>query len=250
MKKLFLILAAALLLASCGSKPQDTLISKDKVEFGGNAFTSFALGSDVKFFLTPNAENASKFAIQASVPVRKEVSGTIPGLDIELIPTDDRGLKVRDGFVLKGEDIDNMLPVFNAGERVEKTVVFAVEENGKKDFTSKEAAELLKKITGVTMNFNIKDGEVTPTAVEEKKEEKPIDLNTVDGLCRKFGVYGLLGSYDYALRHGNKKQAKNIESRLWSIEKQVKGDKSIPEWLRDAFQDYIENREDQIEDKY
>lgn len=237
-----------MLLSACNSAPKDVLISKNNVEFGGNAFTSFALGSDVKFFLTPNADNPSKYMIQASVPVRKEVSGVIPGLEIELIPTDDRGLRVRDGFVLKGEDIDNMLPVFNAGERIEKTVVFSVEENGKKDFTSKEAAELLKKITGVTMNYNIKNGEVT--AVEEKKEEKPIDLNTVDGLCRKFGVYGLLGQYDYALRHGNKKQAKNIESRLYSIQKQVKADKSIPEWLRDAFDDYVEDREDAIEDKY
>lgn len=249
MKKLFVILAAALLLVSCNSKPKDILISKNNVEFGGNAFTSFALGSDVKFFLAPNADNPSKYMVQASVPVRKEVSGVIPGLEIELIPTDDRGLKVRDGFILKGEDIDNMLPVFNAGERIEKTVIFSVEEDGKKDFTAKEAADLLNKIAGVTMNFNIKNGEV-PATVEEKKEEKPIDLNTVDGLCRKFGVYGLLGQYDYALRHGNKKQAKNIESRLYSIQKQVKADKSIPEWLRDAFDDYVEDREDAIEDKY
>ena len=37
---------------------------------------------------------------------------------------------------------------------------------------------------------------------------------------------------------------------MWEIEKKVKADRSLPESLRKRFVEYIENREDQIEDKY
>ena len=73
---------------------------------------------------------------------------------------------------------------------------------------------------------------------------------TLDGQLRRFGAYGLLAQYDRHLRNDNKKAAKHIEDQLWSIEKRVKADRSIPEWLRDRFVEYIEDKEDEIEDRY
>ena len=73
---------------------------------------------------------------------------------------------------------------------------------------------------------------------------------TLDGLCRKYGVYGLLARYENALKNKDKKGAKRIEDQLWSIEKKVKADRSIPESLRNRFKDYIEDKEDEIEDRY
>ena len=37
---------------------------------------------------------------------------------------------------------------------------------------------------------------------------------------------------------------------MWAIENQVKNDRSLPKRLRDSFMNYVERREDQIEDKY
>jgi hypothetical protein len=73
---------------------------------------------------------------------------------------------------------------------------------------------------------------------------------TLDGQCRRFGVYGMLSQYDNALKNGNKKRAKQIEDRLWEIEKRVKNDHSIPSSVRDAFVRYVEDKEDEIEDRY
>ncbi|MBO4625523.1 MAG: hypothetical protein J5646_08575 [Bacteroidales bacterium] len=78
-------------------------------------------------------------------------------------------------------------------------------------------------------------------------EEKP---RTVDALCKKYGVYGLLSQYDRYLKAGEKKKAKKIEDQLWEIEKRVKNDKTLPEKLRDSFKDYVEDKEDEIEDRY
>ena len=73
---------------------------------------------------------------------------------------------------------------------------------------------------------------------------------TLDGLCRKYGVYGLLAQYESALRNDNDKRVKQLEDQLWSIEKRVKNDGNVPSWLRDRFVEYIEDREDELEDRY
>lgn len=73
---------------------------------------------------------------------------------------------------------------------------------------------------------------------------------TVDGLCRKHGIYGMLSRYESALRNGDRRGAKRIEDQLWTIEKRVRNDKSIPESVRNGFVRYIENKEDEIEDRY
>ena len=63
-----------------------------------------------------------------------------------------------------------------------------------------------------------------------------------DGATQMAGALGL--------KNGNSKRAKQIEDQLWTIEKKVKNDYAVPAWLRDQFVDYIEDREDAIEDKW
>lgn len=253
MKKVIILLSITLLALSCGGGNQsaELYVPKNTVEFAGNAFTSFSLGADVKLYTTQNPDNKSQWTIQAVVPVRKEVKGPIQDLSINLTPVDDRSIRIRDGYVLEGEDLHNLVPVFNSADNVERTVVFSVMKDGlKKYFSKKEAAELLSQTKGVRMDFNVSgpigQAEMAP-AESDKAESYPM---TLDGLCRKYGVYGLLAQYESAIRNGQDTRAKNIEDRLWSIEKRVKNDYNVPEWLRDRFKDYVEEREDEIEDRY
>jgi hypothetical protein len=60
----------------------------------------------------------------------------------------------------------------------------------------------------------------------------------------------MLAQYEKAIKNGEKKRAKKIEDQLWEIEKSVKNDSSIPSSLRKRFVDYIEDKEDEIEDRY
>lgn len=247
---LFLLSLAALAISCGGNKPAELYVPKNTVEFAGNAFTAFSLGADVKLYISPNPDKSSQWTVQAVVPVRKEVKGPIGDLSINLTPLDDRSIRIRDGFVLEGEDLQNLVPVFNSADNIERTVVFSVANDGvKKYFSKKEAANLLAQTKGVRMDFNVSGA--APATVKNgtvgSGEEYPM---TLDGLCRKYGVYGLLGSYEAALRNGNKSRAKQIEDQLWSIEKRVGNDHSVPSWLRDRFKDYVEDREDEIEDRY
>lgn len=253
MKKVIILLSVALLALSCGSdKSAELYVPKNTVEFAGNAFTAFSLGADVKLYTTQNPDKKSQWTIQAVVPVRKEVKGPIQDLRINLTPVDDRSIRIRDGYVLEGEDLQNLVPVYNSADNVERTIVFSVMKDGlKKYFTKKEAAELLSQTKGVRMDFNVSGpvGKAEEVAAEPEKpaEEYPM---TLDGLCRKYGVYGLLAQYESAIRNGQDKRAKQIEDHLWDIEKRVKNDYRVPEWLRNRFKDYVEDREDEIEDRY
>ncbi len=255
MKKLIIFTFAVVLAAvtsSCGSEDSAELyVPKNTVEFAGNAFTSFSLGADVKLYVSQNPDAKKQWTVQAVVPVRKEVKGSIDGLSIDLTPLDDRGIRIRDGFVLQGEDLEDLVPVYNSANNIERTVVFSVSDDGvKKYFTKKEAKQLLAKTKGLRMDFNVSGSTGKASAVtnnSSSNEEYPM---TLDGLCRKYGIYGLLGQYNNALMNNQKKRAKNIEDNLWSIEKRVKADPSIPSWLRERFVDYIEDKEDEIEDRY
>lgn len=256
MKRLILLLAAAILIASCANnEPKELYIPKSTVEFAGNAFSAFSLGSDVKLYTAQSPDQESQWTVQAVVPVRKETQTQLETLDIQIVPLDERNIRVREGLVLEGEDLSALVPVFNSGKSVERTVVFSVNPSyGKKYFTKKEAEALVAKTKGVRVDFNAVEAvpvTAKPAAAaalvnEETGEVFPL---TVDGLCRKYGVYGLLGQYERYLKAGDKKQAKKIEDKLWTIEKKVKADKSLSESLRSSFKDYVEDKEDEIESR-
>ena len=251
MKRFFFLAAVAVAVCSCDSKqPTELYIPKSTVEFAGNAFTAFSLGSDVKMYTEQNPDNKSQWMVQAVVPIRKETQAKISGLEITLTPVDDRSIRVRDGFVMHGEDLGNLVPVFNSADGVERTVAFSVREGGaKKYFSYDEAKDLVSKTKGVRIDFVVP--EPLPEAAPAAKVEKPKpDPNTLDGLCRIYGIYGMLAQYEKAIKNGEKKRAKKIEDQLWEIEKSVKNDSSIPSSLRKRFVDYIEDKEDEIEDRY
>ena len=252
MKKCFILCAVVAALASaCSSgEPEECYIPKTKVEFAGNGFKAFSLGADVKLYTVQNPENSSQWTVQAVVPVRKEVKGTVNDLAIELILLDESGVRVRDGLALQGEDIADLLPVYNGSENVERTIVFSVSDAEKKYLSNDEASQILQKSKAARMNFNVSSKAGAPEKATEALVEPTDYPMTIDGLCRKYGVYGMLSQYDRALRNDNRSRAKKIEDQLWAIEKRVKANRSIPERVRDGFVHYIEEREDIIEDRY
>ena len=243
MKKLILAAAAALALAACSTTPAEVYIPKGQVEYAGNAFTAFSLGSDVRIYTSQNPDNKSQWVIQCVVPIRKETEDKLLDLSIDLIPLDDKGLRARDAFVLHGEDLRSMVPVYNSDSFVERTIVFSVSEGGrKKYFKAKEANALVQSVKGVRMDFN--------ATVEEAAPAPAVAYNPVDPICRKYGVYAKLNAFDAALRRKDKKGAQNIENDLWKIEKQVKADGSINQDNRERFVKYVEDKLDKIRDKY
>lgn len=263
MKKTLLIVLSALILASCGSdKPVETIVSKNDVDLTGNAFQSFRLGGDVRLLMAPNTDDASKWMIRATVPLQKVDDRQIGVMTADINLLDGNGTKVREGFMLSAEDLASLIPVFNAASGTEKTVVFSAGEGMKKDFTYKEASALLESVKKISMTLNTGAAsrtaisnmssatetiETTETSQETTSEKKPVTLNS---LLTDYGIYGMLAQYDKYLRNGDKTRAKKVEDRLYTIEKKVKNDASIPKSLRDRFVDYIEDKEDEIEDRY
>ena len=148
MKKLFVLFCFTALAWACGSdKPAELYVPKNTVEFAGNAFTSFSLGADVKLYTSQNPDASKEWTVQAVIPVRKEVKGAIDGLSINLVPLDERGIRIRDGFVLEGEDLANLVPVYNSADNIERTIVFSVAQDGvKKYFTKKEAEKHQRRL--------------------------------------------------------------------------------------------------------
>lgn len=259
MKRMFLLASVALLAISCGgNKPAELYVPKNTVEFAGNAFSAFSLGADVKLYTSPKPGDDSQWTIQAVVPVRKETNASIGLLDIDIVPLDDRGIRVREGYTLVGEDLENLVPVYNSGNGIERTIIFSVPvDNEAKYLSAKEASALLEKVKGIRMNFNVNSSKGAPVKATQAAGQATTQLNdteefpmTLDGQLRRFGIYGKLAQYDAALKRGDKKGAKKIEDGMWEIEKRVKNDSSIPQWLREKFVDYIEDKEDEIEDRY
>lgn len=90
------------------------------------------------------------------------------------------------------------------------------------------------------------------TKTEVKTEVKPEEKKeiTLNSLLTDYGIYGMLSQYEKHLKNGEKAKAKQVEDKMWEIEKKVKKDPSIPKDLRDRFVDYIEDKEDEIEARY
>ena len=243
MKKLFLILAVFMLVVSCSTKkPVEVQIPKQNVELTGNGFQIFRLGA----VQSPDASD--EWMIRASVPLMKVSEDPLGATAINLNLLDESGMKVRDGFFLTAEDLFDLIPKYNAEKNVEKTIIFSADEDSRKYFTYKEAADLLNRTKSVAMNVSLLQSQPdVAVPVADQKKNEPVTFNS---LMEKYGVYGLLSQYDRALKNKDKKKAKKIEDDLYSICKKVKADPTVPESVAKRFRDYIEDKEDEIEDKY
>jgi PBP1b-binding outer membrane lipoprotein LpoB len=93
-----------------------------------------------------------------------------------------------------------------------------------------------------------------PSKEEPKAEPKPeeVDVNslTVDALCNQYGVYDLLDQYKQHIQNKEKKAAKEVQGQLNALKKQIKNDQSLPQNLRDSFKTYIEDKEEEIEERF
>lgn len=251
MKKILVILTALVLMTGCSmqKKPVENLIPKQNVELTGNGFQVFRLGADLKLVMVQNPDNADEWMIRGSVPLMKVSEDPIGETEINLNLLDESGMKVRDGYVLTAEDLGDLIPKYNAEKNVEKTIVFSASEDSRKLFSRKEAADMLSRTKSVAMNVNLlkSEPEVAVQAEPEKPKDQPV---TFSSLMEKHGVYGRLSQYDKALRNGEKKKAKQIEDDLYAICKKVKADPTVPKSVYDRFKKYIEDKEDEIEDKY
>ena len=98
--------------------------------------------------------------------------------------------------------------------------------------------------SGDASTSSINTEQVTDEAQVNKKPE------TLNDLLTQYGIYGMLAQYDKYLRKGERIKAKKLEDKLYSIEKKVQNDASLPKWMRDRFVEYIEKKEDEIEDRY
>lgn len=288
MKKYFLLLISAMILIGCGNKkPVETSISKYDVELMGNAFNSFRLGGEVRLLMTPNVDNDSKWMIRATVPLQKVDNMVIDELTADINLLDANSTKVREGFTLAAEDLASVVPVFNATPNAEKTLVFSAGDGMKKDFTYKEASDLIEKVKKVNLTLNaskvhghvgsinvnendamvqssaevaLRSEQVTTaekatmtttetTTVKKEKNEKDEPL-TLNSLLKQYGIYGMLSQYEKHWKNGDRRKAKEVEDRMWEIEKKVSANSSIPKDLRERFVRYIEDKEDEIEHRY
>lgn len=254
MKKVLLLLAVLVLVASCATekKPLEVQIPKQNVELTGNGFQIFRLGADLKLVAAQNPDKSDEWMIRGSVPLLKESEDQLTETAIDLNLLDENGMKVRDGFVLTAEDLVNLIPKYNAEKSVEKNIVFSAAEGSRKYFSYKEASDLLNSVKSVAMNVNVVQQQpevaVEQVAAEKKAEKKePV---TFKSLMSKYGIFGKLSQYDKALKDKDKKKAKKIEDELYAICKKVKADPSVPESVYQQFRKYIEDEEDRIEDKY
>lgn len=258
---------AAVILCSCGSKqPTEINIAKNEVDITGNAFQSFRLGGDVKLLMIPDPDNSSKWMIRATTPLQKNAGITVNNLMVEMNLLDGNGTKIREDFSLTANDMASLIPVFNANQDVEKTVVFSASEGMKKDFSFKEASELITKVKKIALTINnipknnravakAEEAEIQEEeeqqqeseVQEEQNENKPLTLND---LLTKHGIYGMLAQYERLLKNGEKRKAKQVEDRMYAIEKKVKKDPTIPKHLRENFVNYIEKKEDEIERRH
>ena len=135
MKKILCFVLALAFLAGCAKQePVEKIIPKTDVELTGNGFQVFHLGSDVKLVMVPNPDNANEWTLRASVPLMKVSEGLIGDVAITTTPLDQSGMKIRDDFVLVAEDLINLIPKFNAGQNVEKNIIFSASEDSRKYF--------------------------------------------------------------------------------------------------------------------
>lgn len=244
MKRFFALYSFLLMIIITGcdnSKPVESVLPSDDIEIDGNAFQAFKFNGDVKLLASPAADNSSKWTLKAIVPMQKaEKAGTITGpVTLQMNLLDENGINVGEGVCLEAENMDNIIPVLNSSSEASKNVVFSINGESDKEYSHKEIKNLIDKAKKIQLTV---------------QSEKPVKMNgsamTLNDLLLQHDVYKLLGQYDYWLKKDDEDRAEKVEDRLHEICKKVKNDESIPESLRKRFRDYIEDKEDEIEEKY
>lgn len=96
--------------------------------------------------------------------------------------------------------------------------------------------------------------EEQPVREEKKAETQPeeADVNTltVDGLCNQLGVYDLLDQYKQGVQNKDRKAAREAQTQLNALKRQVRTDQSLPQSLRDNFKTYVEDKEEEIKERF
>ena len=246
MKRLFVLLCASALAWACGGNKQAELfVPNNAVELAGNGSDVFSIGADVRLYMSPDIENPKFWNVMAVAPVRKDTQATITSLGMELTLLDADGARVRDSFPLRAEDLENLLSEFNGAPAVERVVLFSIPEidGGKKRFSTNQAKAMIGATKGISIGINAEQRVV--------EETKPEDVpNTLPWLLKKTGVNTLLNQYKAAVKKKDIRKAGDVERKIYKIEKEVKGNKKYPENLRKRFLDYVENKIEDIDDKY
>ena len=110
-------------------------------------------------------------------------------------------------------------------------------------FPYKQAKSMIEDTKGARLSIN------SEIFVEE--ETKPEDIPyTLPWLCKRTGVNGLLNQYRSAVSKKDLRKAGQIEAKIYQIEKDVKKNDNYPENLRKRFLSYVENKIEDIDDKY
>ena len=234
MKKLIFALAIAIL-ASCSTKAPELQVPRNDVEFTGNGFQLFSVVGDVKLFAVEGADKL--WTLKASVPLRKadktKISNVAMGID--LLDRNDAPVHGSDRLVAIG--LEDILPVFNSAEGVEKNVVFASE--------IPLPAKSVKTILDQTVAVNLSVATDSKSAASSSS-----DAPTLSSLLQKYGCWGLFSQYDRACRNDNEDLQDRIEDKLDDIVDLVKKDYTVSKGLAERFEDYIEDKLDEIEDRY
>ena len=93
-----------------------------------------------------------------------------------------------------------------------------------------------------------------PAKEEQKSQPQPeeVDVNslTVDALCNQYGVYDLLDQYKQHIQSKDKKAAKEVQTQLGALKKQITNDHTLPQDLRDSFKTYVEDKEEEIKEHF
>ena len=134
--------------------------------------------------------------------------------------------------------LDDILPVFNSAEGVEKNVIFSADIA----FPAKTVNAILEKTIALNLSVATDD--------KSAKSSSSSDAPTLSSLLQKYGCWGLFSQYDRACRNDNEDLQDRIEDKLDDIVDLVKKDYTVSKGLAERFEDYIEDKLDEIEDRY
>ena len=245
MKKLFVAgIFAALLLASCNTgTPAEAVISATDVETTGTGFNIFAPAAEVKAYAVQTP--SGNWAVRATVPLQKVTDDVVEALSTSLDLLDRSGMRLNAAFDLYGQDITSILPVLNDPSKPIRNVVYL--SSSEMDKKTANAA-VANAVAGQLRRDAVIAAPVEEAQVDKPKPEFPYDPSVQD-LVSYYGVRGILRQYESAYRNGNKDRCKQLKARLSKIEDQINDHPRGGRKISNAFEDWCDDRIDEIEDR-